>query len=44
MLARLIARPTGIVRPALELIRRTESGDVPTVIAHLDRAMERSST
>lgn len=44
VLARLIARPTGIVRPALELIRRTESGDVPSVIAHLDRAMERSST
>jgi hypothetical protein len=39
LLARLIARPGGIVRPVLELIRNTESHDVPTVIAHLDRAM-----
>lgn len=39
VLARLIARPGGLVRPALELIRRTESDDVPAVIAHLDRAV-----
>ncbi|GED83274.1 DUF5995 family protein [Streptomyces sp. 6-11-2] len=43
VLARLIARPGGLVRPALQLIRRTESGDVPAVIAHLDNAMERAS-
>ncbi|MEU0971343.1 DUF5995 family protein [Streptomyces sp. NPDC005917] len=41
VLARLIARPGGLVRPALELIRGTESGDVPAVITHLDNAMER---
>ncbi|MER6536222.1 DUF5995 family protein [Streptomyces sp900105755] len=39
VLARLIARPDGIVRPALELIRHTESGDVPAVIRHLDGAV-----
>ncbi|NEA98824.1 DUF5995 family protein [Streptomyces sp. SID13726] len=39
VLARLIARPHGLVRPALELIRRTENDDVPTVIAHLDHAV-----
>ncbi|MGI5454981.1 DUF5995 family protein [Streptomyces sp. CA-249302] len=38
VLARLIARPGGLVRPALELIRRTEEDDVPTVIRHLDGA------
>ncbi|PJM94005.1 DUF5995 family protein [Streptomyces sp. CB01373] len=43
VLARLIARPGGLVRPALQLIRRTESGDVPAVITHLDNAMERPS-
>lgn len=43
VLARLIARPGLLVRPALELIRGTESGDVPAVIAHLDGAMERGS-
>jgi hypothetical protein len=43
VLARLIARPGGLVRPALELIRSTESDDVPAVIAHLDNAMERAS-
>jgi uncharacterized protein DUF5995 len=42
VLARLIARPGVLVRPALELIRRTESGDVPAVIARLDTAMERA--
>ncbi|MFJ2722041.1 DUF5995 family protein [Streptomyces sp. NPDC087437] len=41
VLARLIARPGGLVRPALHLIRSTESGDVPAVITHLDNAMER---
>lgn len=40
VLARLIARPAGLVRPALQLIASTESDDVPAVIAHLDRAME----
>ncbi|MEO3750520.1 DUF5995 family protein [Streptomyces sp. B6B3] len=40
VLARLIARPGGLVRPALRLIRSTESDDVSAVIAHLDRAME----
>jgi hypothetical protein len=43
VLARLIARPGLLVRPALELIRGTESGDVPAVIGHLDGAMERAS-
>jgi len=43
VLARLIARPGLLVRPALELIRGTESGDVAAVIAHLDGAMERAS-
>ncbi|WP_181785753.1 DUF5995 family protein [Streptomyces phytophilus] len=42
VLARLIARPGGLVQPALQLIRSTESGDVPAVIAHLDRAMEQT--
>ncbi|MBK3582010.1 hypothetical protein JHN63_51420 [Streptomyces sp. MBT65] len=39
VLARLIARPGALVRPALELIRHTESGDVAAVIAHLDSAV-----
>jgi hypothetical protein len=43
VLARLTARPSGLVRPALELIRSTESDDVPAVIAHLDDAVERPS-
>jgi hypothetical protein len=43
VLARLIARPGSLVRPALELIRSTENDDVPAVINHLDNAMERSS-
>jgi hypothetical protein len=41
VLARLTARPGGLVRSALRLIRSGESDDVPAVIAHLDRAMER---
>jgi hypothetical protein len=41
VLARLTARPGGLVRPALQLIRSTESDDVPAVIAHLDNALER---
>jgi hypothetical protein len=41
VLARLIARPGGLVSPAMELIAATESGNVPAVITHLDRAMER---
>lgn len=40
VLARLIARPGGLVQPALQLIRSTESDDVPAVIAHLDRAVD----
>jgi Family of unknown function (DUF5995) len=40
LLARLIARPALPIRPALQLIRATESSDVAAVIAHLDRAME----
>ncbi|MER5429562.1 hypothetical protein [Streptomyces sp. NPDC002588] len=43
VLARLIARPGVVVRPALKLIRSTESDDVPAVITHLDKAMERPS-
>ncbi len=39
VLARLIARPTALVRPALELIRHTESDDVAAVISHLDNAV-----
>ncbi|MFD9037684.1 DUF5995 family protein [Streptomyces bottropensis] len=39
VLARLVARPGGLVRPALQLIRGTESDDVPAVIAHLDDAV-----
>ncbi|MEI5522791.1 DUF5995 family protein [Streptomyces brasiliscabiei] len=44
VLARLIARPSGLVRPALQLIRSTESDDVPAVIAHLDSAIEGAAT
>ncbi|MDT0342831.1 DUF5995 family protein [Streptomyces litchfieldiae] len=40
VLARLIARPGGLVRPALHLIGGSESDDVQAVITHLDRAME----
>lgn len=43
VLARLIARPAGLVRPALRLIRSTESDDVPAVITHLDNAMKQPS-
>ncbi|MER6162307.1 DUF5995 family protein [Streptomyces sp. NPDC001868] len=43
VLARLTARPGGLVRPALQLIRSTESDDVPAVITHLDKAMRRPS-
>ncbi|WP_033318613.1 hypothetical protein [Streptomyces yerevanensis] len=39
-IVRLTARPGGLVRPALQLIRSTESDDVPAVITHLDNAME----
>ncbi|MGW7424545.1 DUF5995 family protein [Streptomyces sp. NPDC054813] len=42
VLARLTARPGDLVRPALELIRRTESADVPAVITHLDSVMEQT--
>lgn len=43
VLARLVARPGGLIRPAVELISATESDDVPAVIAHLDSAMERNA-
>lgn len=43
VLARLTARPGGLVRPALQLIRSTESDDVPAVITHLDNAMRQPS-
>ena len=41
VLARLIARPSGLLRPAMELIAATESDDVPAVITHLDHATQR---
>ncbi|MGN9910083.1 DUF5995 family protein [Phytohabitans sp. LJ34] len=41
VLARLIARPSGLLRPAMEIIAATESDDVPAVITHLDHAAER---
>lgn len=37
-LARLIVRPAGILRPALEIIRYGESRPIATVIEHLDHA------
>jgi len=43
VLARLVGRPGGLVRPAVELIAATESDDVPAVIAHLDGAMQRAA-
>ncbi|KAF4409024.1 MULTISPECIES: DUF5995 family protein [Streptomyces] len=43
VLARLAARPSGLVRPALQLIGATESDDVAAVITHLDSAMARPS-
>jgi hypothetical protein len=39
LLARLVARPGGLVRPAIQLIRSAEDDDVPAVIAHLDNAV-----
>lgn len=39
VLARLIARPAGLVRPAIQLIKSAENDDVSAVIAHLDHAM-----
>lgn len=41
LLARLTARPGGLVRPAIQLIGSAEVDDVPTVIAHLDSAVPR---
>jgi hypothetical protein len=38
LLAALLARPGGLVRPAVELIQARENQDVPTVISHLDKA------
>ncbi|MFD4600300.1 DUF5995 family protein [Streptomyces sp. NPDC058464] len=42
VLARLITRPGGLLRPALEVIRHTENNDVPAVITHLDNAMQQT--
>jgi len=39
LLARLIARPAGILNPALELIRHKENQDIAGVIEALDRAL-----
>ncbi|WP_089102495.1 DUF5995 family protein [Streptomyces hyaluromycini] len=44
VLARLITRPGGLLRPALEVIRHTENDDVPAVITHLDNAMRQTTT
>ncbi|WP_217548567.1 DUF5995 family protein [Streptomyces sp. GbtcB6] len=44
VLARLITRPGGLLRPALEVIRHTENNDVPAVITHLDNAMRQTTT
>jgi uncharacterized protein DUF5995 len=41
LVARLIGRPGGLLRPALRLIRSAESNDVPAVITQLDRATSR---
>ena len=38
LLAVLLARPGGLIRPAVELIRAGENRDVRAVISHLDRA------
>jgi hypothetical protein len=38
-LARLVARPGGLVQPAVQLVRSAERQDVPSVITHLDRAL-----
>ena len=40
LLARLIARPSGILRPALQLIRHAESTNIAAVIDRLDHALE----
>lgn len=39
VLAKLVARPGGLVQPAIRLIRDAESDDVAAVIAHLDQAV-----
>lgn len=39
LLARLVARPAGILIPALELIRHKENQDIAGVIESLDRAL-----
>jgi hypothetical protein len=43
VLARLVTRPGGVVRPALQLIRSTENDDARAVITHLDNAIKRRS-
>lgn len=40
LLARLIARPSGVLRPALELVRHRETASVDAVIERLDRALD----
>jgi hypothetical protein len=40
VLARLIARPAGILRPALEVIRHAETSNVAAVIERLDHALD----
>lgn len=39
LLARLIARPAGILRPGIEIIRHKEKHDIAAVIDRLDRAL-----
>jgi hypothetical protein len=40
LLARLLSRPGGLIRPVVELIRSGENTPVPDVIARLDRATQ----
>lgn len=40
VLARLIARPAGILRPALEVIRHAENSNVAAVVERLDHALD----
>jgi non-ribosomal peptide synthetase component F len=40
LLARLLTRPGGLLRPAIELIRAAENSNVPEVIARLDHATQ----
>jgi len=40
LLARLIARPSGILRPALQVIRHAESTNIAAIIERLDHSLE----